>query len=62
MKNNKDFIISGFRRDVDETCALLGYSAASSGNPLPTFRDNVSVPSSSVKKPKKDEKNIESWD
>jgi hypothetical protein len=33
-----------------EICALLGYNAASSGNPLPTFRDNVSVPSSRVKK------------
>ena len=27
-------------------CALLGYYAASSGNFLPTFRDNLSVPSS----------------
>jgi hypothetical protein len=41
---------SGFRRDVDEICALLGYYAASSGNPLPTFPDNVSVPSSRVRK------------
>jgi hypothetical protein len=46
-------IISGFRRDADEICALLGYNTASSGNPLPTFRDNVSVPSSRVKKSKK---------
>jgi hypothetical protein len=38
---------------LDESCALLGYYAASSGNPLPTFRDNVSVPSSRVKKSKK---------
>jgi hypothetical protein len=30
-------------------CALLGYYAASCGNCLPTFRDNVSVPSSRVK-------------
>jgi hypothetical protein len=29
---------SGFPRDVDDICALLGYYAASSGNPLPTFR------------------------
>jgi hypothetical protein len=27
-----------------EICALLGYYAASSGNPLPTIQDNVSVP------------------
>ena len=43
-------VISGFRWDVDEICALPGYYAASSGNPLPTFRDNVSVPFSRVKK------------
>jgi hypothetical protein len=46
-------VISGFRRDVDEICALLGYYAASNGNPLPTFRENVSVPSSKAKKSKK---------
>jgi hypothetical protein len=43
------FFISGFRRDVDEICALLGYYAASCDNCLPTFRDNISVPSSRVK-------------
>jgi hypothetical protein len=32
-----------------EICALLGYYAPSGGNPLPTFRDNALVPSSSVK-------------
>jgi hypothetical protein len=32
-----------------ETCALLGYYAASSGNFLPTFWDNLSVASSGVK-------------
>jgi hypothetical protein len=26
-----------------ENCALLGYYGASSGNPLPTFRDNLSL-------------------
>ena len=35
-------LISRFRRDVDETYALLGYYTASSGNPLPTFRDKKS--------------------
>jgi hypothetical protein len=49
-------VILGLRRDADEICALLGYNAASSGNPLPTFRDNVSVPSSNVKKSKKSRK------
>jgi hypothetical protein len=38
------FVISGFRRDIDEICTLLGYYAASNGNPLPTFWDNVSGP------------------
>ena len=34
-----------------ENCALLGYYATSSGNLLvPTFRDNLSVPSSGVKR------------
>jgi len=32
-------MIAGFRREVQENCALLGYYAASSGNFLPTFRD-----------------------
>ena len=37
-----------------EICEFMGYYAASSGNPLPTFRNNVSVPSSRVKKSKKE--------
>jgi hypothetical protein len=41
--------ISDFRREEDENCALLRHYAASSGNFLPTFRDNLSVPSSSVR-------------
>jgi len=40
---------SGFRREVDENCALLGCYTASSGDLLPTFRDNLSVPFSGVK-------------
>jgi hypothetical protein len=44
----RQFLISGFRREVDEKCALLGYYAASGGNSLPTFRDSLSVPSSLV--------------
>ena len=36
------YMISGFRREVGKNCALLGYCAASSGNSLPTFRDNLS--------------------
>jgi hypothetical protein len=30
-------LIIGFRLDVDENCALLGYYTASCGNCLPTF-------------------------
>jgi hypothetical protein len=45
---------SGFRHDRDEISAFLGYCAACSGNSLPTFRDNTVVPSSKVKKSKKD--------
>jgi hypothetical protein len=48
--SNTSIDISGFPRDVDDICGLLGYYAASSGNPLPTFRENVSLPSSRVKK------------
>ena len=32
-----------------QNCALVGYYAANSSNLLPTFRDNLSVPSSDVK-------------
>ena len=45
-------VISGFHRKIDENCALLGYYATISGNFLPTFRDNLSVPFSGVKNPK----------
>jgi len=34
-----------------DNCHVLGYNAASSGNSLPTFRDNLSVPSSGVLDP-----------
>jgi len=36
--------ISGFRREVDESCALLGYCAASIADSFQTFRDKLSVP------------------
>jgi hypothetical protein len=39
-------VISDFLREVDDNCTLMGYYAASRGNFLPTFRDNLSVPSS----------------
>ena len=43
--NVTSYVIRGFLRQVDKNRALLGYYSASSGNFLPTFRDNVSVPS-----------------
>jgi hypothetical protein len=39
-------VISGFHRDVDDNCALLGYYAPSNDNPLPKFCNKVSAPSS----------------
>ena len=36
-------VTSGFRLEVSENCALLRCYATSSGNSLPTFRDNLSV-------------------
>jgi len=36
-----------------ENCALLGHYSASSGYLLPTFRDNLTMPCSVVKNPKK---------
>ena len=36
-------VISGFRCEVDENCALLGHYTAGSDNFLPTFRDNIWV-------------------
>jgi hypothetical protein len=41
--------ISGFRRGVNAICALLGCYAALCGGSVPTFRDNLSVPSSTKK-------------
>jgi len=37
------WVISGYRREMDENCARLGYYAASSDNSLPTFRDRYIV-------------------
>jgi hypothetical protein len=43
---SKSCMISDFRCILDENCGLLGYYAASSGNFLLMFRDNLSDPSS----------------
>jgi hypothetical protein len=37
-------MISGYSREIDDNCTLLGFYAASSSNFLLTFRDNLSVP------------------
>ena len=42
-------MISDLRREAEDNCPLLGYYAACSGNSLPTFWDNLSVPTSRVK-------------
>ena len=39
-----------FRRDTDDTCALLSCYRSYSGNSLPKFRGNLSVPSSKFEK------------
>ena len=51
-------MILGVRRSVDENCVLQGCYAASGGNFLPTFRDNILVPSAGFKKPKR---SLDSW-
>jgi hypothetical protein len=43
---HKLFVKEGMKYAYGQNCALLGYYGASSGNFLPTFRDNLSVPSS----------------
>ena len=42
-QHSSSCVISGFCHDVGENCTLLGYYAASSGNSLPTFQDNLLV-------------------
>jgi len=42
-------VISGFRRDVHEICALSRVHSAYISNFTPMFRDYLSVPCSSVK-------------
>jgi hypothetical protein len=44
--------ISGVLLYITDIWALLGHYGAYSGNSIPKFRDNISVPSSRVKKVK----------
>ena len=45
-------VISGFSCEVGENCTLLSCYAVTSGNFIPTFRDNLSVPSPGFKNSK----------
>ena len=56
------YVVSGFRRDVDKIYALIRYHAAYSGNSLQTFRNNLSVSSSRVKKSKKSKGSALFWE
>jgi len=51
--NHHYYMISGFRREVDEICALLGYYATYSSISLSTFRDNLPVQFSRISWPLK---------
>jgi hypothetical protein len=44
--------VFGLSPKVDESRTLLGYYTENGGNFLPTFWDNLSVPSSECKNPK----------
>jgi hypothetical protein len=46
-------VVSGYSREVDRICVLLGYYAAYCGNALLTFHNNITVPPSKAKKKKK---------
>ena len=46
-------MISDFQHEGDENCVLLGYHASCSGNSGTMFQDNLSVPSSRVKTPRR---------
>jgi len=43
-------VITAFRHEVDRNCVLLGYYPAGSGSSLPTFRGNLSVPTSPLER------------
>jgi len=52
-EKGSQFMISDFHHEGDVNCALLGYYAWCSGNSLTTFQDNLSVPPSRVKTPRR---------
>jgi len=52
---------AGFRREVDEISALMGYYAEYSDYSLPTFRDSLSVPSSKDQEIQEGKKRIQDY-
>jgi hypothetical protein len=54
-------MISCVRREIDTIWGILGYQAACGSKSLPTFRDNLSLPFSRVKKSKKEESFLDTW-
>ena len=46
VQGRRQAVISGFNHQVEEMCIPLRYFAAYSGSSLPTFRGNLSFPSS----------------
>ena len=50
VKETWPHAISGFYRDVDAICVLLGYYAAYGGSSVPASLNKLSVPSSMAKK------------
>ena len=52
---------AGFRREVDVISALLGYYTEYSVYSVPTFRDNLSVPSSKGQESQEGKKRIQDY-
>jgi hypothetical protein len=48
MTRGSKTVLNKLNYNYSENCALLGYYVAISNNSLPTFRDNLSVPSSRI--------------
>ena len=51
LRHHSRLVAGIMLRDIEKNlnCPLVGNYAAKSGNFLPTFRDNLSIPSSRVK-------------
>ena len=51
MGSRENCVTSGFHRELNKNCALLGHYAANSNNSSLTFRDNLSVRNPQVNNP-----------